>query len=328
MKGMALAGRLAGALALFAVLPGGSASAAAPEIRHEAVTCVALERYARVTASASPAEAVARVDLQFRASPDGEWYSVAMAGEKGTWSAMLPRPIRPLARFEYRVAVVGADLSTTATPPVTVRVADDPAGCEGGAAGEMALPAPIVVRVPQGAPLVPPVPAGFSPTGVVAAAGPKPKDRWGAVKWAGGAVVAGTIGAIAAGAGSGAPPPPLVSDFRFFGIQPNPGSDLSITRDRVSVFVQVTGEPSAPLTFTWVLGLKGAAQVGRDACITMTDTTAIGPGRPLTVELSAPLRITNFCGVGFDVTHLQLTIVVDGQVVHDLTEPVTFHVRP
>lgn len=315
------AGRLA---TLVLVLPVPAAAGDAMAIRHVPVRCVPAERYARITAAATPAEKVARADLQFRVRSDGEWYSVGMAGGAGEWSAMLPRPNRRLAQFEYRIVMAATDLATVETPAFAVTVAEDPARCDAEPAAVVSVAAPIVVRVPPGAPLVPPVPSGFSPAGVVAPEGPAPRDKWKAVKWIAGAGAAAGISAAAAGVGPGPPELPPAPDFTLSGTVPNPGGDLSMSRDHLTVFVVVSGDPRAPVTFTWFFGLQ---QEGR-ACVTMFDTATVGPTRPITIELSAVLRASGFCGTTYPVDSGKLSIVVDGQVVHEVTQELPFRIVP
>lgn len=308
-----------------AVALAGDASAAVDlKVVHAPIECVPASRYARVVAGGAPAENVARAELQFRVRPDAAWYGVPMTADGASWSATLPRPIAPLTQFEYRIVMTAPDLGTAETAALPVRVADDPAQC--AAQSSIAVASPIVVRVPPGAPLVPPVPPGFSPAGVVAPAGPEPRDKWKAVKWIAGAGAAAGIGAVAAGLGSAPPELPDVPDFAFSGTVPNPGGDFSLSRDRLTVFVLVSGDPRAPVTFTWFFQLR---PVGRpDACLTMTDTATIGSARPELVELSATMRQSGFCGTTYQVDSGRLTIVVEGQVVRDVTQELPFRIVP
>lgn len=313
-------------LAALALMAPSAAAAAGVEIQHAPVACAPADRYVRVSASAVPPEDVAGAELQFRGSATGGWYSVRMAAEGGAWSAVLPRPIRPLESFEYRIVMWGADLQVTETAASPVRVAGDPSGCAGGPQFSIEVEAPIVVRVPAGAPPVPPVPRGFSPAGVVAATDPelrKSQKR----AWIAGAGVAAGIGALVAGAGSRPPELPVVPDFAFFGTFPTPGGDFSISRDRLSVFVRVSGDPREPVTITWVFGLRTPGRL--EACLTMFDTVTIGPERPVTVELSSPVRVSGFCGaLPYTVDSGKLSIVVNGHLVRDDTQALPFRIVP
>jgi hypothetical protein len=308
-------------LSLLFALP----AAAAPPgpIHHEPVECVPAGRYARIVAA--PGADAARAELQFRTPPDGPWYAARMEKRGTEWVGHLPRVERATG-FEYRVLAVASDLKTAETAPITVRVATDEAPCPDGAAYEAALTAPILVRVPQGAPLVPPVPSGFSPAGVVAEEAPAPRSRWGAAKWIAGGAAAAGIAAATTGVGSAPPPPPDAPDFAFSGATPSPGGELSLHGGRLSVFVTVSGEPREPLDFTWVFQLHSA--VTREACVLVSGVASVGAERPVTLELTGPLRDNFICGSRYDVQSTQLTIVVEGQIVHDATEPLVYHVVP
>ncbi len=297
------------------------------EITHVAPECVPSGRYARVTATATPADRVASAELQFRGEDEDAFYAARMArATDGAWRGSLPRPLRRLRRVEYRIVMTASDAQTSTTPVYAVDVRPD---CEGvDAATEVAEP--IVVRVPPGAPPVPPVPPAFSPAGVVAEAGPPPADKWRVAKWASGAVAAGGVAAVAAGAFSRERELPPAPDFALAGTAPGPGGVLSLSRDRLTVQVHVSGEPAAPLTFTWFFALP-FGEPRPQACVTMSDTASIGAERPLVLQLSAELIVNGFCGFptrAFDVDAGKLTIVVDGQVVHDETHELRMRVEP
>ena len=322
-RGPAWRGAVIAGLALFPL----AASAEPIAITHAAAACIPAERYARVSATAAPADRVASAELQFRGDDGGAFYAARMSrGKDGAWSASLPRPLRRLSRVEYRVVMTASDAETSATPVFALEVRADCAGVD--AASEVAEP--IVVRVPADAPPVPPVPPAFSPAGVVADAGPPPRDKWRAAKWAAGVAAAGGVGAVAAGAFSRERELPPAPDFALGGTAPGPGGVLSISRDRLTIQVHVSGEPAAPLTFTWFFALQFGGSRPQ-ACVTMSDTASIGPERPLTLDLSAGLVVNGFCGFPlrpFDVQTAKLTIVVDGAVVHDETRDLLLHVQP
>ena len=297
------------------------ALAAAPSpLAHDPVACVAADRYTRVTARAD--EGVAAADLEFRAAADGGWYAVRMSGQGGTWSAMLPRPQERLRRFEYRLAATDAKANVSYSEAHAVTVG----GCaEGGAETAAEVAEPIVVRVPAGAPLVPPVPAGFSPAGVVAAEPPAKASSWRKVAWVGGAAAAAAVGAAAAGVTENPPEDVVVPDFAIVGFTPPSGSDVSASRDRVMLLVDVTGEPRERLTFVWVAGLRAIGLSG-EPCLQMTGTSNIGPERPIALVLSAPLQRRGFCGNTYTTTSMTLTILVDGRVAREVTTPVELRI--
>ena len=114
-------------------------------------------------------------------------------------------------------------------------------------AGRASVDAPIVVTVPAGAPLVPPVPAGFSPAGVVAAEPPKRSSL--PLKIAGGVAAAAVIGVTAAATAetTGTPPTmgaPTVPAISFNSIEPPPGSTVNYNRDRIVVHMLMAARPA------------------------------------------------------------------------------------
>jgi hypothetical protein len=48
----------------------------------------------------------------------------------------------------------------------------------------------------------------------------------------------------------------------------------------------------------------------------------------VTVELSGMLRRLGFCATSFDSATARLTILVDGQIVREVTQELPFHVVP
>ena len=180
-------------MALTAAAP----AATALELVHEPLSCAAPDGYAHVSARGVPAEGVASGEVRFRVDPRGAWYTVRMTSAGGEWTAALPRPQSLLKGFEYEVALTGTDAQSVTRGPVAVEVRRD---CP--AAGTAVAEA-IVVQVPPGAPLVPPVPAGFSPVGVTGP--PVAKKSHGALKVLGGVAVAGVGAGVAAAVGSTSP---------------------------------------------------------------------------------------------------------------------------
>jgi hypothetical protein len=303
-----------------------TATAATIEIRHTPVECVPRDRYARIAATGAPAEGVAAAEVQFRVGAQDAWYSVRMASEGGEWSAFLPRPMRPLAHFEYRIVMRSADLQEAATAPFAVRIGEGSAEC-GGTQGAVVADAPIVVRVPAGAPVAPPVPPGFSPAGVVAAQEVAPKSG-STKKWI---ALAGVAGAAAAGAviaGSAAQPAPLpagVPAFQFFGANPVPGSVLSLSSDRVSVSLRITGERRFSLDLLWRIDLLGS---GESPCAIMFGTRNIDAARPQVADLTARPVTSGACGPRFDVANARITIMIEGQLAYDQTHRLPYHFEP
>ena len=297
-----------------------AAAPAGAEIVHRPVACVPADRYARVVARVEGPMAAA--ELQFRPSPEVEWYSIRMAAQGGEWSGTLPRPQARVARFEYRIAMTDGQARTTTTPTYMVAVGET---CDAAAETVAEVGEPIVVRVPAGAPVVPPVPSGFSPAGVVAAERPASRGPWRTVGLIAGGAAAVTVGAFASGKTESDPEPLVMPEFAITSASPAPGSDLSPSRDALAVVVQVQGEPRETLTFNWAFGLRLANQIG-EPCLIMTGTATIGPERPTTVVLTAPLHRRGFCGNSYTTATGTLTVVVDGRVAREVTQPLEFRV--
>ena len=280
-------------------------------------------RYTRVSATAVPPERVASAELQFRESPSGGWYAVRMGVEGGIWSGVLPRTMKPLQRFEYRLVMTSPDLETTETAAMAVRVDEDAAQC-GAAHSSVEVAAPIVVRVPAGAPAVPAVPTGFSPAGVVAATEPPPaKSGMAKTAWivGGGAAVAGVVAAVAGSSAtqpSGEPP-----EFTFFGSTPNPGATVRIG-SVLSLNVLPSARNGVTLSFMWRADFPS---IGPDAnCVVFMSGTIVNAIPTIPVQLSAPLVRSNQCRPPVIVAIGLLTITIDGEIVYSeaLDLPYTF----
>lgn len=317
------AGRL---LALALAAPVAASPDGRIAIDHSRLDCVPHDRYTRITATGAPADGVAAAQLQFRSEGDRGWYSVGMAVQGAEWSAFLPRPIRPLARLEYRIVMRSSDAAETATPVAAVPVRSE-AECGSPSQSSAEVAAPIVVHVPKGAPLVPPVPAGFSPAGIVAAQERAPTSR--RKKLAVGAGLAGGIaGAVVLG-GNGiaqTPGPNEIPGFRFSRTAPVPGSVLSLSRDQLSVFVLLTGRATR-IDFFWVLELLGVGV--ETVCVSMSGRATVFSALPATVTLTGPLFPRGACGERFDVDRSRLRVSINGRIVfEEIQAPLPFHFEP
>jgi hypothetical protein len=305
-------------------LSGAAAGALPVEIAHEPISCVPRDRYARVAARGVPADDVARVELQFRTGADAAWYAIGMTAAAGEWSALLPRATSSLPAFEYRIEMTTRAAATATTPPFGVRVADASDACVGTA--EDALDHPIMVRVPPGAPIVPPVPLGFSPAGVVAAhlqvAGGSQKPL--VLIGSGGAFGAAAV--IASSLGGSLDPAALdIPTFTFSGTFPDSGTVLSLEHGSLAVVVTMSREPSRALDFDWRLELR--AEPEGPVCLVM-ENVFNDARRPLNVVLTAPLAATGACGQRFEVAFARLTIDVAGTRALDSTRRLPFIIEP
>ena len=213
-------------LTLCAVALAAAADGRAFEVVHEPVTCVPPARYARIVARGNPADAVASAEAHFRTHSTGEWYRVRLAAVDGGWEGLLPQPTASLSRFEYRVVLTGTDASTSETGPFAVDVS--PEGCP--VRDDSLAQGTMEVQVPPGAPIVPPVPAGFSPIGASlpeaqrrSAPSRKASGRAKAL-FIGAAVVGGGVAALAGGGPRVADgdAPPIVPSFKYTTTIPPP----------------------------------------------------------------------------------------------------------
>jgi hypothetical protein len=316
-----------GLVALALAAPVAASAAGRIAIDHAPVDCVLYDRYARIAATGTPADLVAAAQLQFRVEEQGGWYSVGMAARGTEWSAFLPRPIPPLARLEYRVVMRSSDADEAATPAIAVRVGGD-AECGSPAQSSSAVAAPIVVRVPEGAPLVPPVPAGFSPAGVVAA---EERVRKSALTTLaiGAGLAGGFTAAVVLGGGAVAQRPELneLPGFRFSRTAPVPGSVVSLSRDQFDVFLLLTGRTRIPLDFDWSFELLGVGV--ETVCVSVAGRATLFSFLPFTMSLTGPLFPRGACGERFDVDRSRLRVSVRGRIVfEEIQAPLPFHFEP
>ena len=290
-------------------------------IAHQRVPCVPVDRYARVAAEAPSAAGVA---LEFRTTESGSWYAARMAREGSTWTAFLPRPTRAGQRLEYRLKATETDATTASTDPAVVRVVATAAECE--AESSASVGTPIVVTVPEGAPLVPPVPVGLSPAGVVAAQ-EKPRSNT-ALKIAGGAAIVAIGAAVAAGTAASSSDEPdeelfTVPGFSFDRTVPTPGSTISVTQGDLQVFVRMAFEPALPITIVWQVELASSLGV----CARMGGVFP-GAQRPVGLIFSNPITVTGTCGTTFEVSALRVAIDYQTETVYDQTVSVPFRFTP
>ena len=329
-------------LTLCAVMLGAAGTGRALEVVHEPLSCVPAGGDAVVVARGVPAEAVASAEAQFRLGPDSGWYRVRLDAAGDGWQGFLPQPTAALARFEYRVVLVSKDAAASETAPAAVTVAAPSTGCPAGDASVAA--ASMVLQVPPGAPLIPPVPMGFSPVGAslpqaAQRQAPRPAKGGFGTRLALGIGLAGVAGgaatAVAQGGGNALTAPPedpsqRLPTFSFTGTDPSAGATLSRTRDQFRVLVTMDREPIEPMPVQFVVGLqRDTSAVVASRCATMIGSFE-GVQRPLGLVLTGPvvLASTAPCGEAFDVRALSVQVsmgarqVMQGTVL--LTTPLRF----
>jgi hypothetical protein len=311
-----------GTLALLAgMAPALALAEAGLKIRHAGPSCLPTDRYAVITAEGDPAERVADAELQFRVDPAGGWYATRLAPESGRWTGLLPRATRPLPRLEYRIVMRTSRLETVTTDPVTLAVTET--GCTAEARGSVADA--IVVSVPQGAPLVPPVPPGFSPVGVTPV-----EEKHGSPR------KALALGAAAAAAGGlaafvstreplqGPDPLPTLPRFSYGGTVPATSQPLSVSRTALQVTVFLDRLPAFPFDMSWRYELMASGISG--PCVSMSGFLSGVHVRNVTLQ--APLVASGACPSAFTASGGRLVIEAGGEVRYDFTHNAPFRVEP
>jgi hypothetical protein len=96
--------------------PAGAARVGRVAITHKDVGCVLAGRFPRLEACFTPAEAVGRAQVQFRADETGPWYAVDMKTEGGCASAVLPKPTASISSFRYFIEVIDRSFTTVDNP--------------------------------------------------------------------------------------------------------------------------------------------------------------------------------------------------------------------
>ena len=192
--------RLLSAVLAAALLPA-AATAVAQDlaIAHDPVGCVVAERLPVIEARVDPSERVADARVLFRPKGGSHWYVVRMTRGASGFRALLPRPMKTLAGFDYYLEAAGPGMSAVRTEEFSPVVAAGAAACQGRRVATAEAAGSVALEVPAGAP---PVPAGFSASGVVStAAGAAGAAAAGTA--AAGAAVATAAGTTAAAAGGG-----------------------------------------------------------------------------------------------------------------------------
>jgi hypothetical protein len=296
-----------------AALAFASSAAAAEPLRvvHTPPPCIATDRYAVIEAAGEPVDAVAGAELQFRADPASGWYATDMRAAGGAWTALLPRASREVPGFQYRVVLRDRDLQEVSSEIHAVPVA----GIDCGARSRTSVEAPVVVRVPPGAPVAPPVPAGFSPAGVAPIeeeAGPAGRKKFllGAVAVVGGAAAfAATREANLAGPGPIEPP-----DLYYGGTVPT-ARLMSVGGNPLQVFVFQTFPLRGPFEMAWRFEVLASGIT--QPCLHMSGFV---PNMTTQwVLVSSPYAVSGACPASFTSSGVRLVVEADGIVRYDFT---------
>lgn len=312
--GMSIRSVVHGACA--ALLPWlGTGVAAAPVVTHDPATCAVSEAFPVIEARLAEPAPGARLRVLFRLDRGDEWYAVAMTDEADVWRGLLPRPEPGLAGFSYVVeAAVGAERSRTAENRVLVMPAG--AACPGVVAESVAS-AQVTVEVPAGAPVIPPVPRGFSPVGAVnaraeALAIPRRASRRLPLLLAGVALAGG--GAVAASQGEPNGPPPTApfdprfdnffSDVMLIDASPPPGTALSLAAPSLDVRVQIRLTQTTEPVF---VEMRLEDDAGRACLVATLPVPGLGPSERRDLDVVG-FEATGLCPAPAQVTHGAVTI--------------------
>ena len=180
-----------------------AAPAAFPDVAvdHAGVQCVVADRYPRLEASVPAGAAIARARVYFRPEAAPGWYVVDMKRAGTTLTGVLPRPQKSLQAFRYYIEVTDAAFAAARTPEFAPVVVGSAASCADKVVAATETSATVLLTPPGGAP---PIPIGFAPSGVTAAA--TGSAAAGAASAGGGGIgtTALVVGGVAVAAGAAA----------------------------------------------------------------------------------------------------------------------------
>jgi hypothetical protein len=145
----------------------GTAQSARPlTIRTAHPGCFVAAGFPVIRALIEPAEVVEQAMVMFRPEGYPLWYQVSMRRTGEGFMAVLPKPRPSARRIHYMVEVLAPGRPRGRGQQLSAPVVEEASACAGSPA-ETVESAAIGVKVPKGAPVVPPVPPGFVPVGAV-----------------------------------------------------------------------------------------------------------------------------------------------------------------
>jgi hypothetical protein len=139
-------------------------------ITPERPACLGAHAFPVLRARIDPWDNVVSARLFFRPQGYPHWYSVPMQRGAHDFVALLPKP-RPSAQRVLYYVEAEAYKQRVRSLEQAAAVVEEEGACPGALAPHMETAA-LVVRVPEGAPAVPPVPPGFEPVGAAREEGP------------------------------------------------------------------------------------------------------------------------------------------------------------
>ena len=195
-------------------------------IRTARPACFLAAGFPVIRALIEPADSVESARLLFRPLGYEAWYQVAMRRSGEGFLAVLPKPRPSAQRVQYVVEVSGVGRPRARGQELAAPVVEEASQCQGAPAETMESAA-IAVRVPKGAPAVPPVPPGFMPVGAVAVEDPARHKGPLPLIIAGG--FAGALGGLfALGSGPRATVNAPAEEVNFLDSVPPPNSRMSL----------------------------------------------------------------------------------------------------
>src|SRR5262245_34829050 len=191
--------------------------------------CLAARAFPVLRARIDPWDNVVSARLFFRPQSYPHWYSVPMQRTADAFVGLLPKP-RPSAQTVVYFVEAEAYKQRVRSLEHSAAVVEDAGECAGEMAPQVETAA-LVIRVPEGAPPVPPVPPGFEPVG---AAGEEARGHFARdALITGGALAAAGAAAVVLGGGDvEAIPPERFSrpELSVLDSVPPPESRLSLAQ--------------------------------------------------------------------------------------------------
>jgi hypothetical protein len=303
------------------MLPRGNVQNARPlSIRTARPGCFLAAGFPVIRALIEPADSVERASVLFRPEGYSLWYQVPMRRSGEGFLAVLPKPRPSAQRVHYVVEVVAPGHPRARGQQLVAPVVEEPALCT-GAPAETVESAAVGVRVPDGAPTVPPVPPGFVPVGAVSLEeGARKKGKL-PLMIAGGFVT--TLGVLFAAppAGQTRDLPVAASEISFLDSVPPPDSRFSLRAlPQLTVRMRVrTPRAVGPGNLRVVLfrSFSGTG-VGVPCAVLVAPHGGFGAGGPQEVQISGPLQQAMVCQ---PADRMRLSLEENGTVVVSTGSP-------
>lgn len=264
-------------------------------IRHDPPACFLAEAFPRLEARVEPAAQAARVRVTFRPEAASLWHAVVAQADGDRFTVLLPRPRLAARRIHYRFHATGSDAAAASSPEYTAEVVADGAACAGRVA-DSGPSARVLVEVPPGAPMVPPVPKGFDPVGAVSSA-PHRGTRGRKLGLLAGLVGGGmavTAGVVAA---KSEPPPLLQPTLRVNTSTPPLFSEVSISRGSMSAEIAVVSPRTLPPGQAWIVFHNQANPPERPCAVLSGSHPQIEAGREGRFVVTTPFLTATPCGL-------------------------------